>query len=152
MISTYDLPLDFEKELRDAIDWTSGSLKVHEAWEGFPGRAFGGFLAGAVLVAAAGRTLHPRPLSLFSRFYRPTPVGRAVKVEIVTEQRAKHLDTFDIRLVDDGRLLSTFSVAFGRDDGSQRSSQGLLPPPPLVQPRLVWQYCEEMGIKPERLV
>ena len=87
MTSTNGASLDFEVELRGAIDADNGSLTVPEAWEGFPGRAFGGFLAGAVLVAASARTEHPRPLSLFSRYYRPSPVGRAVRIELAAERR-----------------------------------------------------------------
>ena len=63
--------VDFGKELRGAIDASGGELTVPGIWEGFPGMSFGGFVAGAVLVAAAARSQHPRPLSLFGRFYRP---------------------------------------------------------------------------------
>lgn len=139
MTSANGASLDFEAELRGAVDVDNGSLTVPEAWEGFPGRAFGGFLAGAVLVAASARTEHPRPLSLFSRFYRPSPVGLAVRIELLAEQRGNNLDTFTARLVDGDRLLATFSVAFGRDGDGLLSSQALVPPPPLVQPQPVWQ-------------
>ncbi len=152
MTSTNGAPLDFEAELRGAVNADNGSLTVPEAWEGFPGRAFGGFLAGAVLVAASARTEHPRPLSLFSRYYRPSPVGRAVRIELAAERRGNNLDTFAARLFDGDRLLSTFSVAFGRDGEAPLSSQALVPPPPLVRPQPVWQYCEEIGVKPERLM
>ena len=152
MTSADGAPLDFEAELRGAVDADSGSLTVPDAWEGFPGRAFGGFLAGAVLVATSDRTEHPRPLSLFSRYYRPSPVGRAVGIELAAEQRGTNLDTFVSRLVDGDRLLSTFSVAFGRDREVPLSSQALATPPPLVRPQPAWQYCEEIGVKLDRLM
>ena len=46
-----------------------------------------------------------------------------------------NLDTFAARLVDGERLLSTFSVAFGRDGEAPLSSQALATLPPLVRPR-----------------
>ena len=152
MTSTNGAPLDFEAELRGAVDADNGSLTVPEAWEGFPGRAFGGFLAGAVLVAASVRTEHPRPLSLFSRYYRPSPVGRAVGIELAAERRGRNLDTFAARLVDGDRLLSTFSVAFGPDGEAPLCSQALATLPPLVRPRPVWQHLEEIGVEPGRLM
>ena len=152
MTSIDGAALDYEAELRGAVDADSGSLTVPEAWEGFPGRAFGGFLAGAVLVAASVRTEHPRPLSLFSRYYRPSPVGRAVGIELAAERRGRNLDTFAARLVDGDRLLSTFSVAFGRDGEAPLCSQALATLPPLVRPRPVWQHLEEIGVEPGRLM
>ena len=68
-------PLDYEAELRGAVDAASGSLTVPEVWEGFPGRAFGGFLAAAVLVAASEQTQQAAPYN-FTRtpreIMRPT--------------------------------------------------------------------------------
>ncbi len=152
MTSTDSVPLDYEAELRGAVDADGASLIVPETWEGFPGRAFGGFLAGAVLVAASARTEHPRPLSLFSRYYRPSPVGRALGIELVAERRGRSVDTFAARLVDGDRLLSTFSVAFGADGEAPFSSQALATLPPLVRPRAVWQHLEEIGVEPGQLM
>ena len=147
-----DDPLDYEAELRGAVDAESGSLTVPEVWEGFPGRAFGGFLAAAVLVAASARTAHPRPLSLFSRYYRPSPLRRALGIELVSERRGRNLETFAARLVDGDQLLSTFSLAFGRDGEAPLSSQALPPIPPLAGPRPVWQHLEEIGVEPGRMM
>ncbi len=152
MTSTDSAPLDYEAELRGAVDVDGASLTVPETWEGFPGRAFGGFLAGAVLVAASARTEHPRPLSLFSRYYRPSPVGRALGIELVAERRGRSVDTFAARLVDGDRLLSTFSVAFGADGEAPLSSQALATLAPLVRPQAVWQHLEEIGIEPGHLM
>ncbi len=146
------MPLDYEAELRGAVDAQSGSLTVPEAWEGFPGTAFGGFLAGAVLIAASARTEHPRPLSLFSRYYRPAPLGRALGIELEPERKGRSLDSFAARLVDGDRLLSTFSVAFGRNGEAPLSSQAVPAAPPLVRPRPVWQHLEEIGVVPGRLM
>ena len=148
MKSAKGSPLDYEAELRGAVDADGGCLTVPGAWEGFPGRAFGGFLAGAVLVAASARTEHPRPLSLFSRYYRPSPVGRAIAIELTAERKGRSLDTFAARLVDGDRLLSTFSVAFGRDGEVPLASQALPTVAPLVRPRPVWQHLEEIGVEP----
>lgn len=147
-----DGPLDYAAELRGALDREGGSLTVPEAWEGFPGVAFGGFLAAAVLLAAAARSEHPRPLSLFSRYYRPAPVARAVGLELAPERRGRTLDTFAARLVDGDRLLSTFSVAFGRDGDAPLSSQSVPGVAPLVRPRAVWQHLEEQGREPPRMM
>jgi acyl-CoA thioesterase len=144
--------VDYEGELRDAVDAACGSLTVPADWEGFPGRAFGGFLAGAVLVAASSRTEHPRPLSLFSRYYRPAPVGRAIGLALTPERKGRSVDTFAAKLSDGDRLLSTFSIAFGRDGEAPLSSQALAPAPAVVQPRPVWQHLEELGIEPGPLM
>ena len=145
-------PLDYAAELRSAVDTNVGTLTVPEAWEGFPGTAFGGFLAAAVLVAASVRTEHPRPLSLFSRYHRPAPVGRAVGIELTTERKGRNVDTFSARLVDDDRLLSTYSVAFGRDGEAPLSAQALPKVPPLIRPRPVWQHLEENGREAPRMM
>jgi len=145
MTATHGDPLDYAAELRAAVDVERGSLTVPEAWEGFPGSAFGGFLAAAVLVAAAGRTRHPRPLSLFSRYYRPSPLGRPLGIELAAERQGRNLDSFTARLVDDERLLASFSLAFGRDGEAPLACQALPRVPPLVRPRPVWQHIEERG-------
>ena len=109
------MPLDYEKELREVFDPRVEKLTVPAEWEGFPGAAFGGFVAAAVLVAAAARTEHPRPLSLFARFFRPVPVGRPVGLSLASERSGRSVETLTARLTDDERPLASFSVAFGRD-------------------------------------
>ena len=91
-------------------------------------------------------------MSLFSRYYRPSPVGRAVGIELAAERRGRNRDTFTARLIDGDRLLSTFSVAFGRDGEATLSSQALATVPPLVRPRPVWQHLEEIGVEPNLLM
>jgi len=105
-----------------------------------------------VLVAASARTRHPRPLSLFSRYYRPAPVGKAVGLELAVERTGRSLETFTARLADGDRLLSTFSFAFGRNGEAPLFSQALAPPAPLVRPRPIWQHLEEIGIEPGQLM
>ncbi len=137
--------LDQEAELRAAFDPGAKSLTISPDWEGFPGAAFGGFLAAAVLVAVSRQASHPRPLRLFSRYYRPAPIGRALDLEVRPERRGRTLEAFAVRLADGERLLSTYSVAFGRDGEAPLASQALPAIPPLVQPRPVWQHIEERG-------
>jgi acyl-CoA thioesterase len=152
MTATEGAALDYEAELRGAVDLEGGWLTVPAAWEGFPGRAFGGFLAGAVLVAASARSAHPRPLSLFSRYYRPAPVGNAMTLEMAPERTGRSLETLTARLVEGDRLLSTFSVAFGRDGEAPLSSQALPAMPAIARPRPIWQHLEERGLEPGRLM
>ena len=144
--------LDYEAELRGAVDAARGSLKVPEEWEGFPGRAFGGFLAAAVLVAASEQTQHARPLSLFSRYYRPAPVGKPLALELLAERRGRSVDTLTARLSDGDKLLSTFSVAFGREGHSPFTAQAVPTAAPLALPRPVWEHLEENGIEPGSLM
>ena len=98
--------IDFEAELREAFDPNAGTLTVSDVWEGFPATAFGGFVAAARLVAASGTSEHPRPLSFCTRFHRPVPVGRAVKVEIERERRGRLVDALTVQLQSDGKLLA----------------------------------------------
>ena len=139
--------LDYGAELRGAVDAASGRLTVPELWEGFPGRAFGGFLAAAVLVAASEQTRQARPLSLFSRYYRPAPVGQPLALALAEERRGRNVDTLTARLSDGDRLLSTFSVAFGCDGDAEFTAQAIPPVAPVVQPRPVWEHLEAMGIE-----
>ena len=139
--------LDYEAELRGAVDTASGTLTVPELWAGFPGRAFGGFLAAAVLVAASEQTRQARPLSLFSRYYRPAPVGQPLALALAEERRGRNVDTLAARLSDGDRLLSTFSVAFGRDGDAPFDAQAVPTVAPLGLHRPVWQHLEEIGIE-----
>ena len=144
--------LDYEKELRDAFDATRGRLTVPAVWEGYPGAAFGGFVAGAVLTAASTRTVHPRPLSLFSRYHRPVPLDRAVALTLASERTGRSVETITAKLVHDDRLLASFSVAFGRDGEAPLGSQAVAPMAPLVRPRPVWQLLQEIGVDPPPLM
>ena len=101
-----DDALDYERELREAFEPTTEEFTVPTEWEGFPGIAFGGFVAGAVLVAAAARSEKPRPLSFFSRFYRPVPIGRPVKLSLASERSGRTVETLTARLDDGERLLA----------------------------------------------
>ncbi|MGE4650029.1 MAG: acyl-CoA thioesterase domain-containing protein [Myxococcota bacterium] len=140
-------PLDYEAELRGAVDAASGSLTVPEVWEGFPGRAFGGFLAAAVLVAASEQSEKARPLSLSSRYYRPAPVGQALTLALAEERRGRSVDTLTARLSDGDSLLSTFSLAFGREGDAPFNAQAVPAVAPLVLHRPVWQHLAEIGIE-----
>jgi len=140
-------PVDYETELRGAVDAAGDSMIVPEVWEGFPGTAFGGFLAGAVLVAAAGQTEHRRPLSLLSRYHRPAPVGRAIGLELAPERKGRTVDTFTAKLSDGERLLSTFSIAFGSDGEAPLASQALPPARALRGPRPLWQHLDDIGVE-----
>ena len=79
--------LDYERELCGAVD--GDALRVPVEWEGFPGQAFGGFIAAAALVAAAKHTDHPRPLSAFTRFFRPVPLESPVQLDVSAERRGR---------------------------------------------------------------
>ncbi|MDG2304173.1 MAG: thioesterase family protein [Candidatus Binatia bacterium] len=98
--------IDFEAELREAFDPTAGTLTVSDVWEGFPATAFGGFVAAASLVAVSGAAEHPRPLSFSTRFHRPVPAGRAVKVEIEPERLGRLVDALTAPVQSDGKLLA----------------------------------------------
>ena len=84
--------IDYEEDFREALE--GGGLTVPARWEGFPGQAFGGFIAGAILVAVSAETEQPRPLSLFARYHRPVPVGEPVALDIVPEGCARVDRTF----------------------------------------------------------
>lgn len=144
-------PLDYDAELREAVR-AEGRLTVPEAWEGFPGAAFGGFLAGAVLVAASARTDHSLPLSLFTRFHRPAPVARTLGLVFEIERRGRSLDTLTARLVDGDRLLSTYSVAFGSETEVPLASQVLPKMPVMEGARPVWRHLEELGREAPRMM
>lgn len=143
--------LDYEADFREAVR-EEGRLTVPDTWEGMPGTAFGGFLAAAVLVAASRRTDHPLPLSLFTRFHRPVPTGRALGLVFETERQGRSIDTLRVRLVDGERLLSTHSVAFGAGSEVPLVSQALPKVPALVGARPVWQYVEESGREAPRMM
>ena len=146
-------PIDYERELRAAVDTANERLTVPAEWEGFPGIAFGGFLAGAVLVAAAGRTGQARPLSIFSRFHRPVSLGKALGLDVVHERRGRNVEILGARVSDDeDRVLASFSMAFGRDVEGPLAAQSLPPMPALVRPRPVWEHLVSNGEEPSPLM
>lgn len=144
--------LDYARELRGAFDRERGCLTVPADWEGYPGAAFGGFVAAAVLTAAADRTAQPRPLSLFARYYRPVPLEWAVALTLAPERTGRSVETLTAKLMDADRLLASFSLAFGRDGEAPLDSQAAAPMGPLVRPRPVWQLLEESGLEVPRLM
>lgn len=144
--------IDFETELREAFDPKTGELTVSDAWEGFPGTAFGGFVAAASLVAAAGVAGHPRPLQLFTRFHRPVPVGRAVAVEIERERRGRLVDALTIQLTSEGKLLASMSSLFGRHGETPLDKQAAAPMGPLRTPAPVWEFLANEGMEPPPLM
>lgn len=139
-------PIDYEDEIRRAVD--GGRLTVTPAWEGFPGQAFGGFAAAAVLVAAAMQTDKPRPLSFSSRFQRPIPVGRAVALSLSPERRGRSVETLTAALIDGDRELARFTACFGREGESPLRAQAVPPMPPVRQPAPIWRSLAEVGIEP----
>ena len=147
-----DDALDYEQELREAFEPTTEEFTVPTEWEGFPGIAFGGFVAGAVLVAAAARSEKPRPLSFFSRFYRPVPIGRPVKLSLASERSGRTVETLTARLNDGERLLATFSAAYGRDGDATLTAQSVKPMSPLARPQPIWQHLESIGLEPSNMM
>lgn len=143
-------PIDYEDEIRGAVQ--ADQLIISPDWEGFPGQAFGGFAAAAVLVAAASQTGKPRPLSLFARFQRPIPVGRAVTLALRDERRGRSVDTLAVTLLDAGRELARFSAAFGREGESPLRSQAVPSMTPLHQPVPIWRFLEGIGLDPPPLM
>jgi acyl-CoA thioesterase len=137
---------DYGEEIRCAVD--GDRLTVSHDWEGFPGQAFGGFAAAAVLVAAASETEKPRPLSLFARFKRPIPVGKPVAVALRAERRGRSVDTMAAKLLDGDRELASFTAALGQKGESPLRSQAVPVMTPLRQPAPVWRFLEEIGIEP----
>ncbi len=140
-------PIDYGDEIREAIAEDGDSLTVAPEWEGFPGQAFGGFAAAAVLVAASSRTDKPRPLSLFARFQRPIPLGRAVTLDLQTERSGRSVDTLAGTLRDGDRDLARFTAAFGIDGEAPLQSQAVPPMPPLRQPTPVASFIEAAGFE-----
>jgi Acyl-CoA thioesterase N-terminal domain len=67
-----------------------------------------------VLAAAASQTEKPRPLSLFARFQRPIPVGKAVTLALQAERRGRLVDQIAATLLDGDRELARLTAAFGR--------------------------------------
>lgn len=139
--------LDFEAELKGALDNDGKRLTIPEEWEGFPGRAFGGFVAGASLVAAAGEAAHPRPLSFFARYHRPVPTGRPVDLEITHERTGRMVDALNVRVLAEGKLLCAMSTLFGLHGEAPLDKQGIRAMPPLRSPAPVWKFLEEQGIE-----
>jgi hypothetical protein len=137
---------DYGEEIRRAVD--GDRLHVPQEWEGFPGQAFGGFAAAAVLVAAASKTEKPRPLSLSARFKRPIPVEKPVAVALRAERRGRSVDTMAAKLLDGDRELASFTAVFGRGGESPLRSQAVPVMTPLRQPAPVWRFLDEVGIEP----
>jgi hypothetical protein len=143
-------PIDYEDEIRRAVDgdW----LTVAHEWEGFPGQAFGGFAAAAVLAASAAQTEKPRPLSFSARFQRPIPVGRPVRLALHAERRGRSIDTLAATLLDGDRELARFNASFGREGDAPLQSQAVSSMTPIRQPTAVWRFLEEAGIEPPPLM
>ena len=138
--------IDYEEDFREALE--GGGLTVPALWEGFPGQAFGGFIAGAVLVAVSAETEQPRPLSLFARYHRPVPVGERVALDIVPERRGRSIDTLSARLRSGDRELAAFSLAFGHEGDAPLESQAIPAAPRLREPRALADHLLEIGIEP----
>jgi acyl-CoA thioesterase len=105
-----------------------------------------------VLVAGAAQTEHSRPLSLFTRFHRVVPARRSVGLRIEPERRGRGTDVLRAELADDDRLLASFSMTFARDAVGPLEHQAVPPLRPLVQPRPVWAFLEDLGIEPPRIM
>lgn len=105
-----------------------------------------------MLVAASEQTVHERPLSLFSRYYRPAPVGQTLSLALAEERRGRRVDTLTARLSDGDKLISTFSLAFGSDGEAPFTAQAVPAMAPLGLPQPIWQRLEEIGIEPGSLM
>jgi acyl-CoA thioesterase len=142
--------IDYEREIRRAIE--GGQLTISDEWEGFPGRAFGGFAAAAVLAAAALETEQPRPLSIFARFHRPIPIRKAVNLAVQTQRRGQLVDVLEATLHDGDCTLAHFTLAFGRDGESPLRSQAIRPITPLRELTPAWRLVEGIGLDPPLLM
>ncbi len=142
--------MDTAQEIRNAVE--DGHLLVSPNWEGFPGQAFGGFVAAAVLVAAATQTEKTRPLSLFARFQRPIPLDRAVALTMHRERQGRSVDTIATTLVGGERELARFTASFGLDGASPLQAQAVPVMPPLREPKPIWRLLEEIGVEPGLLM
>jgi len=138
--------IDYEDDFREALE--GGALTVPARWEGFPGQAFGGFIAGAVLMAVSAETEQPRPLSLFARYHRPVPIEERVALSIHADRRGRSIDTFSARLHVADRDLASFSIAFGHDGGAPLESQATPAAPRLREPRALADHLLEIGMEP----
>lgn len=136
--------IDYETDFHEALG--AGSLSVPNRWEGFPERAFGGFLTGAALVAAAGETEHPRPLSVAARYHRPVPVETPVALEVREGKRGRSLDTLDVKLRAGERDLASATVVFGREGDAPMAGQAVPPIRAMSEPRAVADLLEEQGL------
>jgi len=126
-----DEQIDYEEELREAIEASGRSLTVPELWAGIPGRAFGGFLAGAVLVGASEQTGKTRRLSPTSRDYRPAPVGQPLALAFAEERRGRGGDTMTARISDGDKRGANPGMG-RRTLAAEGTSQGTrIPVPPL---------------------
>lgn len=139
-------PIDFGDEIESAV--SEDRLTISRDWEGFPGQAFGGFAAAAVLAAASHETEKPRPLSLFARFGRPIPVGKPVSLTLESERRGRSVDTIAATLRAGDRELARFTASFGIDGEAPLRGQAVPPMTPLREPTPVWRFLEAVGLEP----
>lgn len=138
--------VDYEGEIRSAVD--GEHLVVPSEWEGFPGQAFGGFVAAALLLHAASETDKPRPLSCSVRFHRPTPLGRPVSVALRAERRGRSVDVLAASVRDAEREIVSGALVFGRDGQVPLRSQAVPAMTPVRDARPVWQHLQAIGVEP----
>jgi len=149
-LSHTERTIDYESEILGAIE--GDRLTVPQEWEGFPGQAFGGFAAAAVLAAAAKQSDKPRPLSFSARFQRPIPIEKAVTLALHAERRGRSIDTMTATLLDGERELAHFSASFGRESDAPLRAQAVPVMTPLREPTPIWRFLEEEGIEPSPIM
>jgi acyl-CoA thioesterase len=130
--------------------YRDGKLRVPENWMGIPGTAFGGFLCAAALRIAGQASDQARPISLLGRYFRITPVGKPVTVEHEREHSGRRLESHNVRLRDDDRLLAAFSIQLGEGRHAPYTSQSLTRPPPAPAMRPVHEFLTSTGGEPTR--
>ena len=138
--------MEFARQIDDALE--GDRLVVPEHWGGIPGQAFGGFLAATALRVAIRASGQARPISLLGRYFRGTPVGRPVAVEVEREHAGRRLESIQVRLRDAERVLCTFAIQLGEGSHAPYSSQNLEPPAPAGAMRPVHELITAAGGDP----
>ncbi|MBW2268968.1 MAG: thioesterase family protein [Deltaproteobacteria bacterium] len=137
-----DVGRDIDEAYRDGV------LVVPDKWAGLPQTAFGGFLCAAALRIASRESGQPQAISLLGRYFRATPVGKGVRIDHEREHEGRRLESYNVRLWDDDRLLATFSIQFGEGRHEPYTSQGLDAPPPVGATRPVHELLTNAGQEP----
>ena len=144
--------IDLEAEIKAALDANARTLTVPSDWEGFPGTAFGGFVAAASLVAGAREAAYPRPLSLSARYHRPVPTGKGIDVAVTHERTGRRVDALTVTLTNEGKLCTAISMLFGEHGSAPLDKQGVPPMSPLRNPAPVSSFLEASGFEPPTLM